>query len=114
MFKKIICATELTNLDTNCIKKAFQLAKTFNAQLILLKAFEEFMDKDEMGMLRVKVDSVQDEFEKIALEAKSKMKAIIDDLSSNDIDVEYTLKEGKASVVICAEGVPNSPASLSL
>ncbi len=103
MFNKIICATDLSNLDTNSIEKAVQLADQFNVPLIILKVFEEFMNKDEMEMLRVKVDSVQAEFEEKALEAKSKMKAIIDQYSQGNLQVEYSLKEGKASRIICDE-----------
>jgi nucleotide-binding universal stress UspA family protein len=103
MFKKIICATDLSNLDPNSIVKAVQLASQFDATLILLKVFEEFMNKDEMEMLRIKVDSVQAVYEEKALKAKSKMKAIIDKCSQDNLQTKYPIKEGKASKVIFQE-----------
>ena len=47
------------------------------------------MNKEEMEMLRVNIDSVKSQFEKTAILAKNKMKGIIDSPQAEDINVEF-------------------------
>jgi len=103
MFKKIICATDM-NIKTNvAIKKAVQLAHQFNSDMILLNVNEEFMTKEEMEMLRVRVGDIQEGFEKTALQVKKEMKDILLSLHAEDVKVELIIKEGKPQKVICDE-----------
>ena len=103
MFIKILCATDLSAASNKAVIKAVQLAHQYNSKIIMLNVHEEFMTKDEMGMLRVSIDTMKSEFEHTALEAKNEMKEIIKNLHAEDIQVEYNIREGKANEVICGE-----------
>ena len=70
MFIKILCATDLNTTSNEAVKKAVQLAHQYNSKIIMLNVHEEFMTKEEMGMLRVSIDTMKLEFEKTALKAK--------------------------------------------
>ena len=103
MFIKILCATDLNTTSNEAVKKAVQLAHQYNSKIIMLNVHEEFMTKEEMGMLRVSIDTMKLEFEKIALKAKKEMSEVIKKLHAEDIHVEYIIKEGKSNQVICQE-----------
>ena len=101
MFNKILCATDLSKGDNPAITKAVQVAHQFNSSIIILNVHDEFMEKEEMEMLRVNIESVQSEFEKTAILAKNEMKGIIHSLHAEDIKVEFILKKGKPNKIIC-------------
>ena len=103
MFNKILCATDLNKENDPAIAKAVQVAHQFNSSIIILNVHDEFMEKEEMEMLRVNVESVQSEFEKTAILAKNEMKGIIHSLHAEDIKVEFILKKGKPNKIICDE-----------
>ena len=103
MFKKILCATDLNETSHVAVKKAVQLAHQYDAKIFMLNVHEEFMNKDEMGMLRVSIEIIKSKFEKTALQAKNEMKEKIESLHAESIHVEYILKDGKAKKVICEE-----------
>ena len=101
MFIKILCATDLNTTSNEAVKKAVQLAHQYNSKIIMLNVHEEFMTKEEMGMLRVSIDTMNLEFEKTASKAIDDMKKMLNTLHVEDISVEYLLKEGKPFKVIC-------------
>ena len=103
MFIKILCATDLNTTSNEAVKKAVELAHQYNSKIIMLNVHEEFMTKEEMGMLRVSIDKMKLEFEKTALKAKKEMSKVIKEFHAEDIDVEYIIKEGKSHQVICQE-----------
>jgi len=103
MFIKILCATDLNTTSNEAVKKAVQLAHQYNSKIIMLNVHEEFMTKEEMGMLRVSIDTMKLEFEKTAFKAKEEMSEVIKKLHAEDIQVEYIIKEGKSNQVICQE-----------
>ena len=103
MFTKILCATDLNVTSNEAVKKAVQLAHQYNSKIIMLNVHEEFMTKEEMGMLRVSIDAMKLEIETIALKAKKEMSEVIKKLHAEDIQVEYIIKEGKSHQVICQE-----------
>ena len=103
MFKKILCATNLNDTSKFAIKKAVQLAHQYDSKIILLNVHEEFMTKEEMEMLRVRVGAIQEEFEKTAIQAKKEMKDILLSLHAEDVKVEFAIKAGKPQKVICDE-----------
>ena len=107
MYTKILCATDLNPTSNEAIIKAVQLAHQYNSKIIMLNIHEEFMTKEEMGMLRVSLDTMKSEFEKTALRAKNEMRETIKHLHAEDIDVEYLLKDGKPNKVICQEAKKN-------
>ena len=103
MFRKILCATDLNTVSSDAVLKAVQLAHQYDSKIIMLNIQEEFMNKEEMGMLRVSIDTMKSEFEHTALKAKNEMKETIENLHAEDIQVEYNIREGKANQVICDE-----------
>ena len=103
MFKKIICATDMNIKGSTAIVKAVQLAHQFNSDIILLNVHEEFMTKEEMEMLRVRVGTIQEEFEKTAMQVKKEMEDVLLSLHAEDVKVEFSIKEGKPHKVICEE-----------
>ena len=107
MFSNILCAVDLNLKYKVTITKAVQIAHQFNSKIFFLHVLEDFMNKEEMKMLRVNVDTVKSEFEKTAIMAKNEMKGIIHKLHAEDIDVEFILKEGKPNKIICEEAKKN-------
>ena len=103
MFRKILCATDLNPESSEAVRKAVQLAHQYNSKIIMLNIHEEFMTKEEMGMLRVSIDSMKLQFEKTAVQAKNEMRKVIETLHAEDIQVEYIIREGKSNQVICKE-----------
>ena len=103
MFTKILCATDLDLASSEAVKKVVQIAHQYNSQIIMLNVHKEFMTKEEMEMLRVKVGTMQDEFEKTAMQAKKEMKDILLSLHAEDVKVEFAIKAGKPQKVICNE-----------
>ena len=103
MFIKILCATDLNAASNEAVKKSVQLAHQYNSKIIMLNVHEEFMSKEEMGMLRVSIDTMKLEFETTATKAKEEMSEVIKNLHAEDIQVEYIIKEGKSYLVICEE-----------
>ena len=93
MFAKILCATDLNTPSNGAVIKAVQLAHQYNSQIIMLNVHEEFMSKEEMGMLRVSISAMKTEFEKTALRAKKEMREVIENLHAEDIHVEYIIEK---------------------
>ena len=108
MFSRILCATNLDKASNEAVKKTVQLAHQYNSKIIMLNVHEDFMSKEEMGMLRVSLAGMKKVFEKIAIEAKNEMRKTISMLSAENVKVEYILKEGKPSTVICQEAEKNN------
>jgi len=100
MFKNILCPIDLNPRSKMALKKAVNIAYQFNSKIILLNIHEEFYSKEEMVMSRVSVNTLNEEFKKIAIEAKDDMKSLIRELEADDIECEYLLREGKSSDVI--------------
>ena len=70
MFSHILCATDLSPRSSEALRVAVHMAAKYNARLTLLNVHEEFMDKDEMVMLRVSAEQMQQHFREIAMEQK--------------------------------------------
>ena len=103
MFKNILCATDLNIASSEAVIRAVQLAHQYNSKIIMLNVHEEFMSKEELGMLRVSIGSMKLEFEKTALQAKKEMREEIESLHAEHIQVEYLIKDGKPNKIICEE-----------
>jgi len=103
MFKTILCATDLNVSSSDAVIKAVQLAHQYDSKIIMLNVHEEFMSKEEMGMLRVSIETMKASFEKTALLAKNDMRELMQNLHAEDIEVEYVIKDGKCNQAICEE-----------
>ena len=104
MFLKILCATDLNLASNEAIKKAVQIAHQYNSKIIMLNVHEEFMTKEEMGMLRVSIDTIKSEFKKIALQAKNDMLKVIKNLHAEDIQVEVKVENGDTTYSVTLDG----------
>jgi len=77
------------------MNKAVELARVFGAKLTLLHVQEDFMNKDEMIMLRVSVDHFQEVQKHRALESKKIMVEEVEQAGGADLAVQYLLREGQ-------------------
>jgi nucleotide-binding universal stress UspA family protein len=100
MFNHILCATDLSPRSDEALRVAVHMAARYNSNLTVLNVHEEFMDKDEMIMLRVSVEQMQEKFREIALAAKEQMQELVTAVGVDDLSVEYKLHEGKPGEVI--------------
>ena len=87
----------------------------------MLNVHSEFMDKQERKMLRVVVDNLKEKYQQVATESKEQMKAVIQKLHAEDIEISYLLRKGKPAdtiidvsaeekvdlIVICTDGRDN-------
>ncbi|MGB5139649.1 MAG: universal stress protein, partial [Candidatus Zixiibacteriota bacterium] len=71
MFKKILVPSDLREASLVAFKEAVELARFFKSQLYLLNVRPEFMDKEEMEMLRVSARKFIKEEKDIAVNAKA-------------------------------------------
>lgn len=100
MFSHILCATDLSPRSDEALRVAVHMAAKYDAQLTILNVHEEFMDKEEMMMLRVSVEKMQERFREIALKCKQQMQKLVTAVGVEDIKVEYLVREGKPEDMI--------------
>ena len=100
MFSHILCATDLSPRSDEALRMSVHMAAKYNARLIILNVHDEFMDKEEMVMLRVSVEGMQERFREIALKCKQQMKQLVTAVGVDEIEVEYLLRDGKPADVI--------------
>ncbi len=100
MFDHILVATDLSARAQLATEKAVQLAHQFKSKITMLNVHEEFMDKEEMQMLRVSVEKMESEFRNIAVRAKEEIRRSLNELHAEDIRVEFLLKKGDAKKAI--------------
>jgi nucleotide-binding universal stress UspA family protein len=97
MFSKIFCPTDLSDSSFAAVKYAVDLCRRCDSKLVLLNVHEEFMNKDEMVMLRVSVEHFKDFMANRAVESKAKMEEVLQTAGGKDLDTELLLREGKAT-----------------
>ena len=100
MFSQILCATDLSPRSDEALRVAVHMAAKYDSQLTILNVHEEFMDKDEMIMLRVSVEQMQEQFKQIAVKAKGQMRDLVTAVGVEDIKIKHLLREGKSYEVI--------------
>ena len=97
MYEHILVGTDLS-LKSNCaLAHAVKLAHFFKSKITLVNVHEEFLNKKEMIMSRVSVDSLQNMYKDISLRAKNEINHMLTDLDADDIETNILLREGKAS-----------------
>ena len=96
MYEHILVAIDLSPRSCNALKHAIKFAHLFNSKITLLNVHEEFLNKTEMIMSRVSVETLQKTFRDISLKAKEEIRHLIEDLDGGDIDIEIKIKDGKA------------------
>jgi len=101
MYKKILCPIDLSPRSKSALSIAISYARLFNSELIILNIHDEFLNKDEMVMSRVSIDSIMDEYKNIANDSKNKILDSVTKLKGNDVNKRIVLKEGnvKESII---------------
>jgi nucleotide-binding universal stress UspA family protein len=95
MYKKILFADDLSKRAHKALGIALEMARTHGAELIILNIHEEFMDKDEMVMLRVDVSDFQEKIQEKAIAARRHIEADLAELKGQDVSTQILLREGK-------------------
>jgi nucleotide-binding universal stress UspA family protein len=100
MFARILCATDLSPRSDEALRVAVHLAAKYDSPLTVLNAHEEFLDKDEMLMLRVSAERMQERFREIALKARQQMQKMVTMIGIEEVQVNYLIREGRPGEVI--------------
>lgn len=95
MFQKILCPTDLGERSFPALEKAVQIAHQFGSSITMLNVHDDFMNDEEMQMLRVSVDKIKERFKARAVESKRRMREILEKLHAEDIEIETVLRQGK-------------------
>ena len=100
MIKHILVPMDLTDRSEVALRKAVELGHESDPKITLVNIHKEFLGKDEMDMLRVSVTDMLEKFRKIARESREEMKATIERLAGEDLEIEYLIREGKPAETI--------------
>jgi nucleotide-binding universal stress UspA family protein len=95
MFSKILCPSDLSKVSLTAVKYAVELARRCKSKLYLLNVREEFMNKQEMVMLRVSAEHFQEVMSGKAVESKKIMEQELRIVNGEDLDYELLIREGK-------------------
>ena len=95
MYNKILVTDDLSKSALKILQEAIALARLCKAELTVLNVREDFLNKDEMVMLRVDVSNFQDDIKAKALAVKEKIEKDIVSLDGDDVAVQVVLREGK-------------------
>ena len=107
MYKKILCPLDLSIRSKAALSIAISYARLFKSELIILNIHDEFLNKKEMVMSRVSIDTILEEFKIIAHLSKNKILDSVKQLDGDDIKKEIVLKEGnvKESIINYANSI---------
>ena len=95
MFSHILCATDLSPRSDETLRVAVHMAAKYDSRLTMLNVNEEFVDEDEMVMLRVSVEQMQERFKQVAVKAKTPMQDLVTAVGVEDLKVAHLIREGK-------------------
>ncbi len=102
MFKKILFADDLSRRAGKILPAVFDLARRYGAELMILNVREDFLDEDEMVMLRVDVSRFQEDIKAKALAIRRKIEADIQSGGGADLRCTIKIQEGKPAREIVA------------
>jgi len=95
MFNKIMVATDLSDKSLEALRYAVDIAKKYDAEITLLHVVEEFLNKEEMRMLRVSVNNVKEVQKQRAVAAKEILEDELERVGAKGINHKLLLREGK-------------------
>ena len=95
MYKNILAPINLESSSKVELLEALKLAQKFNSKVFLLSVHEQFKSKEEMVMSRVSINTISEEIKEAAIEAKNKLKQMVDDTEFGDVECDYILRDGK-------------------
>lgn len=102
MFKKILVPSDLREASLVAFKEAIELANSFKSHLYLLNVRPEFMNKEEMEMLRVSARKFIKEEKDIAINAKAVLEEMFRRSGGQGVQHQILLREGNARDEILA------------
>jgi nucleotide-binding universal stress UspA family protein len=100
MYNKILCPLDLSIRSKFALSIAISYARLFKSELIILNIHDEFLNKKEMVMSRISIDTILEEFKIIAHQSKNKILDSVKELDGDDIKKEIILKEGNVKKTI--------------
>jgi nucleotide-binding universal stress UspA family protein len=95
VFKKILCFSDLRDESTASIIAAVQLARSCGGEIVLLNVRPEFMEKEEMVMLRTSAGDFLKEEADIAVAARKKLELLLASAGGDDLPHEIILRGGE-------------------
>ncbi|MCX6641122.1 MAG: universal stress protein [bacterium] len=102
MFKKILCADDLSERALMVLKTALELSRKTGAELTILNIREDFLNKEERVMLRVDLSDFKDDMTKTALAVRDHIDKDAESLGYKGSKYQVLLREGKPSREIIA------------
>tara|TARA_B100001750_G_C15184848_1_gene435906 strand:+ start:163 stop:609 length:447 start_codon:yes stop_codon:yes gene_type:complete len=100
MYKKILCAIDLKRKADKAFEHAVKLAHQFHSEIILLNVNDSFQTKEEMVMSRVSVDKINQKYKEIAIQSKTDLDSLKENLETDNIEISTLLRKGKAGSTI--------------
>ena len=100
MYNKILCAIDLKGRSDKAFAHAVQLAHQFHSEIVLLNVNDDFQTKEEMVMSRVSVDSLNERYRQIAINAKLSLDSLKENLETENITISSLLRKGKPGPTI--------------
>lgn len=100
MYTKIMFADSLSQFCHYALDIALKLTRLHQAHLTILNVRREFMDKDEMVLLRVDVSEFQEDMQQTALAVREKIQKDIETFGGQELPCDILLREGKPEKVI--------------
>ncbi len=94
MFKKILVPSDLREASLVALTTAVHLARSSGSQLYLLNVRPEFMNKEEMEMLRISARKFIKEEQEIAVNAKAVLTEMLKRAGGTDVAHTIVLREG--------------------
>ena len=88
-------ATDLSERSLKALRYAADIALKYEAEITLLHVVEEFLNKEEMVMLRVSVSDFKEMQKQMAVAAKEIMEDELDRIGAKGVKHKLILREGK-------------------
>lgn len=88
-------ATDLSERSLEALRYAVDIAKKYGARITLLHVVDQFLNKEEMVMLRVSAQSIEEMQKNIALAAKEIMEEALNRIGATAVEHELILRQGK-------------------
>ncbi len=101
MYQKILFADDLSRRAQKALREAVELARLVSAELVILNVRQDFLNKEEMIMLRVDLSDVVDDITRKAVEIRRRIELDVDAYGGTDLKYRILLREGKPGEVIC-------------
>ena len=94
MFKQILCPIDLKKEPVRVLEALAGISSKYNSKITLLHISEDLLDKDQMLMTRVSINTIKDENKEFAKTNKMKMNQI---LEKYNLTGDTVVRSGKAS-----------------